>query len=121
MKVLITGSSGLIGSELVSFFDRRATSVVGIDNNMRADFFGPEGDTTWNLYRLRQVTRHFQHHQIDIRDRDRIFRLFKSQAPFDLIVHSAAQPSHDLAARRPLDDPRHPPGGDCLRARGYAP
>jgi nucleoside-diphosphate-sugar epimerase len=59
MKVFITGSSGLIGSELVSYFDQRAQSVVGTDNNMRADFFGPEGDTTWNLRRLMQTTRTF--------------------------------------------------------------
>ena len=104
MKVFITGSSGLIGSELVTFFDSRATCVIGVDNNMRADFFGPEGDTTWNLQRLRQSTRRFSHHQLDIRDREGLSGLFKLEGPFDLIVHCAAQPSHDLAARRPLDD-----------------
>jgi len=104
MKVFITGSSGLIGSELVMFFDGRATRVIGVDNNMRADFFGPEGDTTWNLQRLRENTRRFSHHQIDIRDREGISSLFKLEGPFDLIVHCAAQPSHDLAARRPFDD-----------------
>lgn len=104
MKVFITGSSGLIGSELVTFFDSRATRVIGVDNNMRADFFGPEGDTTWNLQRLRQSTRRFVHHQLDIRDRKGLSDLFKREGPFDLIVHCAAQPSHDLAARRPFDD-----------------
>jgi CDP-paratose 2-epimerase len=104
MKVFITGSSGLIGSELVTFFDSRATHVIGVDNNMRADFFGPEGDTTWNLQRLRRGTRRFSHHQLDIRDREGISSLFKREGPFDLIVHCAAQPSHDLAARRPFDD-----------------
>lgn len=104
MKVFITGSSGLIGSELVTFFDSRAARVVGVDNNMRADFFGPEGDTTWNLQRLRQNTRRFSHHQLDIRDREGLSNLFKHEGPFDLIVHCAAQPSHDLAARRPFDD-----------------
>lgn len=104
MKVFITGSSGLIGSELVTFFDSRATRVIGVDNNMRADFFGPEGDTTWNLQRLRQSTRWFVHHQLDIRDRNGLSDLFKCEGPFDLIVHCAAQPSHDLAARRPFDD-----------------
>lgn len=104
MKVFITGSSGLIGSELVTFFDCRATRVIGVDNNMRADFFGPEGDTTWNLQRLRQSTRRFSHHQLDIRDREGLSNLFKHEGPFDLIVHCAAQPSHDLAARRPFDD-----------------
>lgn len=104
MKVFITGSSGLIGSELVTFFDSRATRVIGVDNNMRADFFGPEGDTTWNLQRLRQSTRRFSHHQLDIRDREGLSGLFTHEGPFDLIVHCAAQPSHDLAARRPFDD-----------------
>ncbi|ULA64056.1 MAG: dTDP-glucose 4,6-dehydratase [Nitrospira sp.] len=104
MKVFITGSSGLIGSELVTYFDRRAARVIGVDNNMRADFFGAEGDTTWNLERLRQSTTRFSHHPLDVRNRDGLADLFKREGPFDLIVHCAAQPSHDLAARRPFDD-----------------
>jgi CDP-paratose 2-epimerase len=104
MKVLITGSSGLIGSELVTFFDSRAQSVIGIDNNMRADFFGQEGDTNWNRQRLSQVTRRFRHYHLDIRDRAALAFLFQSEGTFDLIIHCAAQPSHDLAARRPFDD-----------------
>jgi CDP-paratose 2-epimerase len=104
MKVLITGSSGLIGSELVSYFDQRAQSVVGIDNNMRAEFFGPEGDTLWNLRRLKQATRHFRAHDVDVRDRQALHSVFRGDGPFDLVVHCAAQPSHDLAARRPYDD-----------------
>ena len=104
MKLLVTGSSGLIGSEMVSFFDQRGQTVVGLDNNMRADFFGPEGDTQWNLQRLRQTTRHFHHYHLDIRDRPGLVEVFKAEGPFALIVHCAAQPSHDLAARRPFDD-----------------
>jgi CDP-paratose 2-epimerase len=104
MNVLITGSSGLIGSELVDFFDRRAKRVIGVDNNLRADFFGQEGDTLWNLKQLIKSTRHFQHFNKDIRDRTKMIDLFKSEGPFDLIVHCAAQPSHDLAAKRPFDD-----------------
>jgi CDP-paratose 2-epimerase len=104
MKVFITGSSGLIGSELVSYFDSRAQSVIGIDNNMRADFFGPEGDTRWNLRRLVQSTRHFRAYDIDVRDCQALQRVLREEGAFDLIVHCAAQPSHDLAARRPLDD-----------------
>jgi CDP-paratose 2-epimerase len=104
MKILITGSSGLIGSELVTFFDSRAKSVVGIDNNMRADFFGSEGDTRWNLERLRSATSHFRHHDLDVRNRAKLGQLFKDEGPFNLIVHCAAQPSHDLAASRPFDD-----------------
>ena len=104
MKLVVTGSSGLIGSELVSFFDPRARAVIGIDNNMRADFFGPDGDTTWNLNRLRSTTRHFCHYDLDVRNRSGLHELFTQQGPFDLIVHCAAQPSHDLAAQRPVDD-----------------
>ncbi len=104
MKVLITGSAGLIGSELVSFFDSRATSVVGIDNDMRADFFGQEGSTRWNLRRITESTQNYQHRELDIRDRDGLARVFKDDGPFDLIIHCAAQPSHDLAASRPFDD-----------------
>jgi CDP-paratose 2-epimerase len=104
MKVLVTGSSGLIGSEMAVHFDRRGARVVGVDNNGRADFFGPEGDTRWNLERLRTECRRFLHRELDIRDRAGLERLFRAEGPFDLVVHCAAQPSHDLAASRPLDD-----------------
>lgn len=104
MRILVTGSSGLIGSEMVSYFDPRSQTIIGLDNNMRADFFGPEGDTQWNLQRLRNTTQHFRHYSLDIRDRPGLVAVFKSEGPFDLIVHCAAQPSHDLAARRPFDD-----------------
>jgi len=102
-RVLITGSSGLVGSETVAFFDERGWEVHGVDNNMRRSFFGPDGDTTWNLDRLRGQTRHFTHHELDIRTRDAVTELVKTHRP-DLIVHCAAQPSHDLAASRPFDD-----------------
>src|SRR5919197_683004 len=100
---LVTGSSGLIGSEMVSFLDRRGWDVHGVDNNMRADFFGPHGDTTWNLERLRASTRRFTHHDLDVRDRAAMARIVAETRP-QLVVHAAAQPSHDLAARRPFDD-----------------
>jgi len=100
---LVTGSSGLIGSEAVSFLDERGWSVHGVDNNMRRDFFGEHGDTTWNLERLRNSTRRFEHHDVDIRDRETMLRLVDEVKP-DLIIHAAAQPSHDLAASRPFDD-----------------
>jgi CDP-paratose 2-epimerase len=103
MKVLVTGSSGLIGSEAVEFYDKQGHDVIGIDNNMRAQFFGPDGDTTWNLKRLRKATKRFTHHSIDIRDERRINNLFKKHK-FDLIIHCAAQPSHDKAAQIPLLD-----------------
>jgi CDP-paratose 2-epimerase len=103
MKILVTGSSGLIGSEVVRHFDPQATEIHGIDNNMRQTFFGPEGDTTWNLTRLQEETRHFTHHALDIRDVNALFALFAGTR-FDLVVHCAAQPSHDLAAKLPFDD-----------------
>ncbi|MGI9032839.1 MAG: NAD-dependent epimerase/dehydratase family protein [Acidimicrobiales bacterium] len=102
-RALITGSSGLIGSEAAEHFDSTGWDAHGLDNNMRLEFFGPAGDTTWNLHRLRGVTRNFTHHDLDIRDRDSLFDLFK-QCHFDLIIHCAAQPSHDRAAQIPLDD-----------------
>lgn len=102
-KVLITGSSGLIGSEAVVYFDRQGYSVLGIDNNMRANFFGPKGDTTWNLRRLLKMTRHFEHYDLDIRDRVAMLDFFKIHRPH-VIIHCAAQPSHDLAKDRPFDD-----------------
>lgn len=102
-KVLVTGSSGLIGSGAVGFFDERGWRVVGLDNNMRRDFFGPDGDTSWNLKRLKAATRHYSHHDLDIRAREALFELVREDPP-DLIIHCAAQPSHDLAKDRPFDD-----------------
>jgi CDP-paratose 2-epimerase len=103
MQLLVTGSSGLIGSEAVLWFDAQGHTVRGVDNNMRRDFFGPKGDTTWMLRRLTEQTRRFTHVDADIRDRQAMFELVKEARP-DLIIHCAAQPSHDLAATRPLDD-----------------
>src|ERR1700690_874083 len=94
--ILVTGSSGLIGSEAVEHFDRQGHQVHGIDNNMRRQFFGAAGDTTWNLDRLRRATKQFTHHSIDIRDRSALDTLFRAYH-FDLIMHCAAQPSHDRA------------------------
>jgi len=102
-RVLITGSSGLIGSEAVTFFDRRGWEVHGVDNNMRQEFFGPDGDTTWNLERLTKVTAHFTHHDLDIRGREAMLELVRVIRP-ELVIHCAAQPSHDLAKDRPFDD-----------------
>jgi CDP-paratose 2-epimerase len=100
---LVTGSSGLIGSEMVAFLDARGWGVHGVDNNMRGDFFGADGDTRWNLERLRAETTRFTHHELDVRDREGLARLVADERP-DLIVHAAGQPSHDLAAQRPFDD-----------------
>jgi CDP-paratose 2-epimerase len=102
-RIIVTGSSGLIGSEAVAYFATRGCEVFGIDNNMRAEFFGPKGDTTWNLARLKEAHPSFTHLQRDIRDRTTILRTIRDVAP-DLVIHAAAQPSHDLAAKVPFDD-----------------
>lgn len=101
--LLVTGSSGLIGSEVVTHFAGRGWRVFGVDNNQRADFFGPQGDTRWNQQRLIETLPSFSHVELDIRDRAGVGRLVQELAP-TVIVHTAAQPSHDLAASRPFDD-----------------
>ncbi len=102
-KLLVTGSSGLIGSEVVDYYCKMGWEVHGIDNNMRADFFGPQGDTRWNQQRLQSVHSNFHHHELDIRDRPSVSAILQELRPA-LLVHAAAQPSHDLAASRPFDD-----------------
>ena len=102
-SVLVTGSSGLIGSAVVDYFCDAGWAVHGVDNNMRADFFGPGGDTRWNQQRLIAAHRNFLHHELDIRDRGHVNALVSELKPA-LVVHAAAQPSHDLAASRPFDD-----------------
>ncbi len=102
-KILVTGSSGLIGSEVVKFFSEKGFFVHGIDNNQRANFFGPKGDTRWNQLRLEKEIKNFTHHEVDIRNRNLILELIQKIKP-NLIVHSAAQPSHDKAAEIPFDD-----------------
>lgn len=102
-KLLVTGSSGLIGSEVVAGFSAVGWEVHGVDNNMRAEFFGPQGDTRWNLNRLLETHPSFHHHEADIRDRSALMGLLQTLRP-DAVVHTAAQPSHDLAASRPFDD-----------------
>src|SRR5215471_18202468 len=101
--VLITGSAGLIGSEVCQAFDERGYTVHGLDNNQRRQFFGPDGDTSWNQKRLASALKNYTHHAVDMRDRAGIHELIKTLRP-DVIVHAAAQPSHDLAAKIPFDD-----------------
>src|SRR4029077_637986 len=102
-KLLVTGSGGLIGSEAVAFFAAESAEIHGVDNNLRADFFGAPGDTSWNTKRLRQEYPNFYPKEVDIRDRAAVLELIKQIRP-DAIIHAAAQPSHDLAASRPFDD-----------------
>ena len=102
-KILVTGSSGLIGSEVCTWFSKKGWQVHGIDNNQRAVFFGPGGDTRLNQQRLMTSLRNFEHHEADIRDRAGMLELVKTIRP-DAIVHTAAQPSHDKAAQIVFDD-----------------
>ena len=102
---VITGSSGLIGSETARFLHAQGMEIVGIDNNMRAYFFGEEASTEWNTQQLRKELKHYTHHPIDIRDEQSIFKLFSDRGKsVSLIVHTASQPSHDWAAREPATD-----------------
>lgn len=102
-KLLVTGSSGLVGSEVCVYFASKGYEIHGVDNNQRAVFFGVQGDTRWNQKRLQDQLKNFSHHELDIRDRSTILALIKQIRP-DVIVHTAAQPSHDRAAAIPFDD-----------------
>lgn len=102
-NLLVTGSSGLIGSETCEFFSQLGWKVYGMDNNMRKVFFGPDGDTSWNLERMKASLPDFEHHPIDIRDRKKVVD-FLGAHPLDLIIHCAAQPSHDYAKQDPFLD-----------------
>jgi len=102
-RILITGCSGLIGSEVALFFSAKGYHVHGVDNNQRTVFFGPQGDTRWNQKRLVELLPHFQHHELDVRDRAGVLELVQELRP-DVLVHAAAQPSHDKAAEIPFDD-----------------
>lgn len=102
-KLLVTGSSGLIGSEVCIHFAELGWEIHGVDNNQREAFFGPQGNTRWNESRLRSIISNFNHHEVDIRDRERIITLIQTVKPH-AIVHTAAQPSHDRAAAIPFED-----------------
>lgn len=103
-KALITGSAGLIGSESVKFLAQKNYQIIGIDNNMREYFFGQEGSTKWNTEQLFQkYPKQYTHYNIDIRNQDEIEKIFQKHN-FDLIIHTAAQPSHDWAVKEPITD-----------------
>lgn len=105
MKILVTGSSGLIGGEVVEFFCKQGHDVVGVDNNMRKQFFGDAGDTAWNLHRLAHLYPNFTPLDTDIREHHYLkYYVFDEHGPFDAIIHCAAQPSHDKARDIPLID-----------------
>lgn len=106
MKIcLITGSAGLIGSEAVDFFAEKFDLVVGIDNNLRSYFFGSEASTDWNVNRLTEKHPNYRHYNLDIRNQEDLKKLFEEyKQDIALIVHTAAQPSHDWAAKEPFTD-----------------
>lgn len=103
--IIITGSGGLIGSESVKYFSKKGFRVIGIDNNSRAYFFGKEASTKWALDDLKEKHIHFKNYEVDIRNFDAISSIFKDYSTdIDLIIHTAAQPSHDWAAKEPFTD-----------------
>ena len=103
--IVVTGSCGLIGSETVSFFAEKGFDIVGIDNNMRQSFFGADGSILWNKKRLQNLHKNYRHYEVDIRDERKIDSIFKKYGKdIVLIVHAAAQPSHDWAAKEPAVD-----------------
>ncbi len=106
MKVaIVSGSAGLIGSEAVSFFSDHFDVVVGVDNNLRQYFFGKEGSNQWNKNRLQEQFSNYRHRNIDIRDVDSLKVLFDEyNTDIKLVLHTAAQPSHDWAANEPFTD-----------------
>ena len=103
--IVISGSCGLIGSEAVSFFAEKKYDIVGIDNNMRKSFFGKDASVLWNKRRLEKKYKNFKNHNLDIRQKEKVFSLFKKYSKnIKLIIHTAAQPSHDWAVKAPLTD-----------------
>jgi len=103
--VIVTGAGGLIGSQAVTHFASSASLVVGIDNDMRSQFFGPEASTNWVVDDLTKTVENYRHYGVDIRDTDAINQIFAEYSTdIDLIVHAAAQPSHDWAAKDPIVD-----------------
>jgi CDP-paratose 2-epimerase len=102
---LVTGSAGLIGAESVRFLSDKNFKILGIDNNMRQEFFGLEASTDWQRRQLEEQIPNYKHFNIDIRNQEEIFKIFKDYShDIKLIIHTAAQPSHDWAAKDPFKD-----------------
>jgi CDP-paratose 2-epimerase len=122
---IITGSAGLIGSESACFLHEKGIAIAGIDNDLRSYFFGPEASTAWKAEELKRTLRSYTHHPIDIRNRDGVFGLFRHYGrDVSLVVHAAAQPSHDWAAREPDTDFTINANGTLVlleAARNYCP
>ena len=104
-KIVVTGSSGLIGSEASKFFHGRGFEIIGIDNDMQAYFFGDAASTKWNTSQLQQTLPGFKHHNVDIRDYEALKKIFREyNTDIVAVIHTAAQPSHDWAAKEPFTD-----------------
>ena len=116
---LVTGSAGLVGSECVRFFSQKGFGVIGVDNNMRKNFFGAAASVEWNKDRLLKTAPDYVHYDFDIRDKAAIEGLF-IKYNFDLIIHAAAQPSHDWAAKEPTTDFDINAGGTLASVRDLA-
>jgi CDP-paratose 2-epimerase len=102
---LVTGSAGLVGSEAVEFFANLGMDVVGIDNDMRGSFFGEEASTEWKRQRLKNNLERYTHYDIDIRNEEEIDKIFSQYgSDLEVVIHTAAQPSHDWASRDPMTD-----------------
>jgi len=102
---IVTGSAGLIGSETVRLFSEKGLKVVGLDNDLRSEFFGKDASTDWNRQKLEETVPGYEHHSVDIRDLDALEKIFsKYGSNISVIIHTAAQPSHDWAARAPFVD-----------------
>lgn len=119
MKILVSGAGGLIGYETSRFFLEKGWDVTGIDNNMRRYFFGADGDTQETIRSLENVSPGFKNYPVDIRDRRMIPEIFRQEGPFDLIVHNAAQPSHDWACKEPFTDFDINAGGTINLLEGF--
>ena len=103
--VIITGSSGVIGGEAVDFFSTKFDNIIGIDNNLRSYFFGKDSSTIWNKKRLEKKHANFISENIDIRSYEDLEKIFKKyNSSVKLVIHTAAQPSHDWAAKEPITD-----------------
>jgi CDP-paratose 2-epimerase len=102
---IITGSAGLIGNESVRFFSDKLDLIIGIDNDLRSYFFGKEASNEWNKKELERIIPNYIHHRLDIRNSDALQNIFAQyNTDIKLIIHTAAQPSHDWAAREPITD-----------------
>jgi CDP-paratose 2-epimerase len=101
---IVTGAGGLVGSETVRFLHAQGMDVIGIDNNLREYFFGPDGSTRWQIEELVKSLSRYRHRDLDIRDQESIYSLFGQERDISLLVHCASQPSHDWSARDPLTD-----------------